>query len=438
MKGWFNDITRALRCGSLPTTFIQQYRQAIASDFIRKVTETFATRIFMTGVGLLTSVMIARALGPEGRGLLAAATTVGAIGVQFGNIGLHASNTYYVAQNRDLLPTLLSNSLFISFGLGGLGAVSIWGIMFLLPNIAPVQGLLLLFSLAYIPFGLAYLLLQNLLLGIQQVSDYNKVGRTTALVGAGVVGLLILGKKISPETISGVGLLSAIASTIWVAFKLYKYIQKVSFPSRNWLKKTFSYGIKAYLAALFSFMVIRFDILMLQHMLGAEQTGFYSVAAGLVEKIYMLPVAIGTILFPKLSSLTNNKEKWLFVKKIISPIFIIVIGSITIAYFCVKPFISILYGSEFLPAVPAFASLLPGLGFLSMNIVFMNYFASIGMPSITVYSPGVAMIANILINMQLIPNLGIIGASISSDIAYGLMLILSMFFIYKGGTNSER
>src|SRR3972149_6606561 len=93
-------------------------------------------------VRLVTSVLVARILGPEGRGLYAVAMAVGAIGVQFGNLGLHASNTYYVARERSLLPALIGNTLLVSFVVGGSGSVLAWIVFSLRPELAPVPGLL--------------------------------------------------------------------------------------------------------------------------------------------------------------------------------------------------------------------------------------------------------------------------------------------------------
>jgi Na+-driven multidrug efflux pump len=66
---------------------------------------------------------------------------------------------------------------------------------------------------------------------------------------------------------------------------------------------------------------------------------------------------------------------------------------------------------------------------LSMNTIFMNYFASAGMPWITVYSPALAALLNIGLNIQFIPVFGIVGASWASDIAYGVMLMASLLFL---------
>src|SRR5260370_22178301 len=125
------------------------------SGLFRNVLETYGTRVLLIAVGLATTVLVSRVLGPMGRGLFAVAVVIGAIGVQFGNLGLHASNTYYVAKDRDLLPALIGNTLVISFGIGGLGALVCWVVFAFWPAIAPLQGILLVLALAWIPFGLA-------------------------------------------------------------------------------------------------------------------------------------------------------------------------------------------------------------------------------------------------------------------------------------------
>ena len=151
------------------------WRRTVASEFIQKVAETFTTRIVLMGIALVTSVLLARILGPEGRGLFAVAAAIGSLGVQFGNLGLHASNTYSVARDNRLLPALVSNTLVVSLLFGSLFGVLTYLVFTLRPEWAPLGPLLLVLSLGWVPFGLAYLLLQNLFLGIHDVRNYNKV-----------------------------------------------------------------------------------------------------------------------------------------------------------------------------------------------------------------------------------------------------------------------
>ena len=162
--------------------FHSLYNRLVSSDFIHKVLGTFITRILLMALGMVTSIIVARILGPEGRGLYAVAFAIGTIGVQFGNLGLHSSNTYYVAKDRKLLPQLVGNTLVVSFVFGGL-IIALSGIIFSLwPNLAPIHGILLMMAILWIPFGLAYMLLQNILLGIMEIKTFNIIELTIRIL----------------------------------------------------------------------------------------------------------------------------------------------------------------------------------------------------------------------------------------------------------------
>jgi len=407
------------------------FRRAIASDFIRKVAETFATKLALIGISLITSVIVARTLGPEGRGIYAVATAISAIGVQLGNLGLHASNTYYVARDRKLLPELVSNTLLASFGFGGIGSGLAWLVFFLWPSLAPIQGLILMLALLWIPFGLAYMLLQNLLLGIHEVKSYNKIELISKLLAVSIIGLMILVRGVQVEAIFSASLMALIISFCWVMLRLKPYLQRLPLPSLQLFKENIYYGLKAYVAAFFAFIVLRGDLFMIQYILGSEQAGYYSIAITLGDMIYMLPVVIGSLLFPKLSALSSRREKWNFTKRVAFGVSLIMLVTIILAALVAQPIVEILFGKTFFPAVPAFLGLMPGILMLSINVVYMNYFASTGMPMITVYSPAIAALANLVLNIKIIPLLGIIGASISSSICYSAMLGFSIFYIYN-------
>ena len=402
--------------------------QTLASDFVRKVMETFATRIFLILLSLATTVIVTRILGPEGRGLYAVAVAIGAIGVQFGNLGLHASNTYYVAQDRSRLPALLGNTLVISFLVGSLGSGLAWCVFIVRPELAPLNGNLLILALIWIPVGLTYLLVQNLLIGIQEIRTYNLIEIVTKIISVILIALFILMEFVTVESIFTIGLVTLIIGLAWSIIMLNNhltYFPKLSF---DLFKGSIRYGFKAYLAAFFAFMVLKVDLLMVQYMLGPEQAGYYSIAASLADMVYMLPVVVGTILFPKLSELDDPEQKWRIARKSAYSIFFIMTVVTVISALLSGTIIKILFGSDFEPSVSAFIWLMPGVLFISVNTIFMNYFGSLGMPAIVVYSPAFASVINILCNYELIPKFGIIGASISSLISYGLMLFFSLIF----------
>ena len=164
-----------------PFSFRTLIDQAKSSDFFIKITRTLSTRIFLIIIGFTSSVIIARALGPEGRGMFAIAVAIGALAVQFTNLGLHGANTYYVSRDPQLLPSLLGNSLTASFSLGTLISLLAGLFFWIYPSLAPIHGTLLLMALAWAPLGLAYLLLQSLLLGVDDIRTYNTIELVTKL-----------------------------------------------------------------------------------------------------------------------------------------------------------------------------------------------------------------------------------------------------------------
>jgi O-antigen/teichoic acid export membrane protein len=316
-----------------------------------------------------------------------------------------------------------------SFGAGSLGSIAVFGILSKWPHLIQIYGPLLILALVSIPFGLAYLLFQNLLIGIQDIRSYNRIevgNRLLALVL--MVGVISLDVE-NVETLFSTNLIALLFSFVWCFRQLkYRFTSTLSL-SFALFKSHIRYGLKAYVAALFAFIVLRVDLLIIQYILGAEQAGFYSIAVSMSDLIFLIPTVIGTILFPKLSSMHNNEEKWVYTRKVI---WRIGVGVIFLSFLIIvfsKPLICILYGKDFLPAVPALVWLTPGIVMLSMNTIFMNYFASTGMPRITVYSPALAALLNIGLNIQFIPVFGIVGASWASDIAYGVMLMASLLFL---------
>jgi O-antigen/teichoic acid export membrane protein len=425
-----NEIfVRAARFGSLNRLY--------TSDFARKVIETFGTRLLLIGIGLITGVIVTRTLGPEGRGLYAAATAIGAIGVQFGNLGLHASNTYYVAQARALLPKLLGNSLVVSFGWGGFAVLVAWLIFSLRPALAPVQGALLALALVVIPFNLAYLFLQNLLIGIQEVRLYNTVELVVRLLATGLIALVIWLNIVSPITILLAVSATMLMGMVWIGRRLVRQAGNAISLSLALFRTSFRYGFKAYLAAFFSYLVLRVDLLMIKQMLGATQTGYYSVAANMTDMVLMLPVVVGSLLFPKLAAVAQPAVRRAYAQKVALLVGAIMIFLAFTFALLARAIVVTLYGQEFGAAAPAFIWLMPATVFMAINTIFMNFFAASGMPLITVYSPAIAAGLNVALNFWLLPDLGIIGASISSIAAYGLMLLFSLAYFYSKGRNRD-
>lgn len=416
--------------GTLWSAFRSLMRSVIASDFIRKIAETFATRIALIGIGLVISVIIARILGPEGRGLYAVAMAVAATGIQFGNMGLHASNTYYVAKDRTLLPLLVGNTFFVSFVFSIIVAFA-WVLFQIWPILAPVHGTLLVLALSWIPLGLAYMLMQNILLGINEVRAYNKIELVMQIVSIALIGIAIIFHFVTVEIVFLIGLVTVLVGAIWAFRRIKPHLSHQLSFSLPLFKDNIQYGIKAYLAAFFAFLVLRADLLMVQYMIGAEQAGYYSIAVSMADMIYLLPVVTATILFPKLSSIPDNKEKWILSKKVILSASLILALLTAFAALFSGVIIRLLFGNVYAPAGPAFVWLLPGIYFMGVQSIAVQFLNSLGFPKTIVAAWGLALFINITLNIFAIPRYGIIGASIVSSLSYFMVFLFITLIIQK-------
>ena len=396
----------------------------------RNAAETFVTKGLTSIIGMLITVLVARTLGPEGRGAFSVAMAVAAIGVQIGNFGLASSNIYYASFRRELIRVLVGNSLFIGVAVSAAVCLLAWGLLQYQPDLAPLHEGMLALTLMWVPVGIGMLLMQNLLLGMQQVRMFNLIellkqgGTLLAIVVAWLIRLD------SPEGYFSVSLLVLMAMFVWNTAHVIREdgsLPVVSFPL---LREQARYAVKAYLATLFAYLVLRIDLLMIQYLQGEVQTGLYSVAVAIADVLYLVPVAIGTVLFPRLSALKDEDTRWTLTARAVRWTALIMAVSALILVFSAEIVIDLLFGEAYLPAAPAALILIPAVTLMGVNTLFMNYFASMGMPLLTVVSPGIATAINVPANYFLIPALGIVGAAWASLASYGFMLLMSLGYVW--------
>src|SRR5213593_2920189 len=79
----------------------------------------FATKAGGIVLGVVTSVIVARALGVDGRGTVAVALAFTRLLVQLGTFGMTNANPYYAAKDREARGRLASNSLLLALVVGG-------------------------------------------------------------------------------------------------------------------------------------------------------------------------------------------------------------------------------------------------------------------------------------------------------------------------------
>lgn len=408
-----------------------------SSLFLRDIAITFSNKLVILFIGLFTSIAIARYLGPEGRGLYATASVLLGLAVQFGNLGLHSTNVHYSALDTNNKDILFGNSLFFGLGVGILVATIIGIASAIDPLIIPINGVLLYLTLVSIPISLSYLLLQNLILGLNFIQVFNKIELLSKVVATTLIVFLLFIDLRSPESM----MLAICISSIFALSGVYNFLRSRSTPvvSLIFFFKNFSYGLKAYLAALFSFIQQKIILYYITLYCGNTEAGFFSIAQTIFDLSLIFPVTVASILFPKLSSNNSKLGKWQMTKKVLLMIAGIMIVYIFILFFSSSFIIESLYGSSFNSSNDMLKYLLPGLFFLSIISVVMNFLASSGMPFIVIITPLLSCVI-IFFSAFIFKDVfdGSKAALINSFSNLIAFIIIIIYFIKKKPVNNER
>jgi O-antigen/teichoic acid export membrane protein len=402
--------------------FIQPHEPTERSLFVQRVAGTFLVRVALIGVGFLTSIATARLLGPYGRGIYGAAIVLVTLASQFGNLGMHVSNTYYVTRKRSLLPRLISNSLLVSLLAGGMISLLVLLLFRLCPAWAPVDGSVLNLALLLIPVILGGLLLQNLLLGIHEVKWYNVsdiTGKAAFLVLCALLAVTV--HRWTVVSFMVIALASALVTFLIAGGRLLAITGHLPAPDLSLIRMQAGYGLKSYFVCLAGYAVLKSDILIVKQVAGATAAGYYSLASTMTDCFYMFPVVVGMMLFPALSGAANPLQRWNRAKNTMLGVTAIMLLLSVSAALIARPMIVFVYGRDFLPALPAFLILSVAIVFYGANTVVSIYLSSCGLPWFSVCVWPAAAAFNIGLNLYAIRRWGIVGAAISSLITYSAL-----------------
>jgi O-antigen/teichoic acid export membrane protein len=405
------------------------------SDLYHKIAGTLVTRVCLLILGLITTIVVARILGPEGRGLYAVAIATCALGVQFGNFGLHASNTYYLSREQELLPELLGNSLIIGLVVGHIGVLIAGFIFSIWPTLIPIQGDLLLLALISVPLALNYLLLQNLLLGQHRVMAYNVIELCGKVFVFLFICMLFIIDYVTPTSLIAASVASAAVSNMFCYSAISQGGRIRPRIELNVFINSSYYGFKAYIAAFFSFLTLRIGLFIVENKFGTVSAGYYSIALTMGDLMYMFPVVIGNIIFPRLSAMMSDSNKIKVTNRVALIVGITMIGACLLVWIIADFLIKLLFGPDYLLAVPILIGLLPGIVVLSINTIYMNYFASAGMPSVTIYSPIIAVSIILIFSLFDFIEMTPVIVALTTSFSWLVMLAISVLWINLKGHN---
>jgi len=397
---------------------------------------TFSSQILNFILALISSIILARVLGPKGRGIYALIILIPKMMLKLGSLGIEAANVYFTGSKKYKVKDIISNSLLCSILLGFILILLFYGIYqhsvfknFLNSN--QLNSVYVWFVISTVPFSLLSGYLRNVFLGKEDIITYNKINILQNVLQLSAIFTLLL--------ILRLGLFGAVSTYIFtnicvfllVVFFIVKNGIKIDFTfNAKLFKNMFNYGIKAYFANLAQFLNYRLDMFLVAIFLTPAAVGYYSISVAIAERIWMLPGAFASVLFPRISSLKSVESNNLTPRISRHTFFITIFLSLILAILA-KPLIKLFFGTTFLPSLIPLLVLLPGIVALSVSKVLTADLAGRGKPQYGAYSSFVSLALNIPLNLWLIPRWGISGAAFATTVAYTISTLLVINFFIR-------
>ena len=408
-----------------------RFRGLVRSVFVRQVGTTVLSQATNLLLSLVTAAITARWLGPEGKGQLSLALLISGILSLFLSFGLNTANVYFTGSRRLPIPALTANSMAFSL-LGmllGFLIVSILAMLHLLPLIVPGVPLRYVFmGMLALPLGLTISNLSSVLLGLRRITTLNVLRVLQAALAIPLLFLFVVWLELG---VPGAILVSLATSTFYLAGNAFFLRREGATFWPRWnpgvIRPTLAYGMKGYVGNLMQFFNCRLDAFIVNVFVGPASVGIYGVAVSLAELLWHLPNSVGFVIFPKASG-TDHQAMNRFTPRVFWIVLAISAAAATGIALFGRLLIRLIFSEAFLAAYVPLLALLPGVVLLGAGKVLTNDIAGRGFPHYNSIVAGLTLVITVVLDLLLIPRMGILGAAIASSAAYSSTFLLSMMF----------
>mgnify|MGYP000283054355 CR=1 FL=1 len=409
----------------------------------RSIIDAFASvlgsRVVTLLVGLITTPILYRELGPSAFGIYAFVLSVFSILMIFVSSGVTEGVRKFLAEERDR-PTWKRS--VVGFYLRLATALALVGAAIV--ALAASTGLISRF------FGSEFTPYFYVLSVLVIVAQFREVGRRI-LMGFGLEryseplhagNRILFTVLVLPLVFLGYGVMGVLVGTVAanvviVVVSLALIHREVpltavfrsipdSFPRRSVL----SFNTLSVLLIFLMMSLYHVDILLLQWFRESTQVGHYKAALKVAEFAWFVPMAIQTVFVHSMSNLWSNGQSER-VSRIATQVTrytlllaaLMALGMIALADVAVPVY----FGEAATPAIEPLLILLPGAVGFAVARPILAVSQGKGELGYPIVATGIAAVANVLLNLVLVPRYGMNGAAAATSVGYGSMFVLHVW-----------
>jgi O-antigen/teichoic acid export membrane protein len=384
--------------------------------------------------GALTTVVVARMLGPDGAGAFAIALTLLALLTTVGAAGLDAGITYLVGSGawspwRAFLRAQAAAAVLglIAAALGVLARL-------LVPE--AFEGLdsdVVLIAVAGVPFALSWLYASSVAVAMSRYEAYVALPVVQSAAMLAGVALLCALDDLRGAVI-GLAISQALAAAAGIAWGSGR-VRRAGGDGGDGggLRPAFRFGVRTYPANVLQFLNFRLDLFLLNALATTADVGRYSVAVSVTSVMWLLPRALSAVVFPRVAHLSSEAaadsehRDMVEEKSVRHVVAITVVVALALALALVG-LVELVYGSDFEEAIVLGLILLPGVSLLGIGNVLFATILGRGHSKYSLYSSLIATPVTMVLYVALIPSLDAAGAALASTLSYALSFALAVVY----------
>jgi O-antigen/teichoic acid export membrane protein len=412
-----------------------RWQRARAALFARDVRSRILTPVgFNAGIlamNLVTGIVVARALGPAGRGEIAAILLVAQLAVWIFSGGAQEAVAYRYSKREEDGARLLGTWFAIGVPLA-LVAIAVAELALPVLFAAQTQEAID-FGRVYVPIVIVMLLqtvLYGILLGAQDFLFYNFV----RFVHPAAIAIAYIVLWVSDGlTVEAALVVNAVSTGVAFAFALGRSLSRtgVAAPSLSLARQTLSYGLRAHLGSIAGLVNARIDLLIIPAFLAAAGVGLYSVATNVTSIIGTLTGTIAVLVLPVAARASGNGEH--SARTVIRTLHAVLLIGVAIALplgLLADVALSLVYGDEFGEAATAMRILLPGEVLDAAAMVLWSALLAANRPFLSSVAAAPAAILTVVGLVLFLETGGIDAAAMVTTVAYTVVFVLSVV-LYK-------
>lgn len=399
-------------------------KQTIIKNAVWLVTAQIIGRLFRASI----LIYAARALGAAEYGIFSYALGLATFFTIFADVGINSIMTREASKKPEQRSQYFSSGFWIKITL-------VLGTAALVVLIAPVfsrieaaKALMPLIALLVIFDGV-----RDFVTAFFRAEEKMEREALVSLItntAIAIAGFIILYYTQTAKALTWSYVASAGAGTLAAVFILkQEFIQITSNFRREFVKPMIRSALPIAVVGILGVFTLNIDVIMLGWWRTPEEVGFYSAAQRIVVLLYMLPGILANTLFPQISKAVGEKNEEKSVRILeygLAGVFLMALPLVVGGFIVGRPLIELVFGAEYLPAVPTFKALILTVLVIFPATLLPSYLLARNAHGKLAWGVGIGSAFDITLNALLIPRIGILGAALSTTLTH----FISYSYVY--------